>query len=139
VQVIEQSTADGSSGAAAALAGDPKVPARAGGGWVLVPAGAALSRTRGAAWSPRTASGRTQPRTPGTRPHSAPRVPQPPLPPQAPASLGAAAGGGTAGSLWVFAALLLPFFLTAPWWARRERPSVVRRLMGVVSRLERPG
>ena len=27
----------------------------------------------------------------------------------------------------------------APWWARRQRPSAVRRLMGVVSRLERPG
>jgi hypothetical protein len=35
--------------------------------------------------------------------------------------------------------LLVPLFLTAPRWASRHRPSVVRRLMGVVSRLERPG
>jgi hypothetical protein len=34
---------------------------------------------------------------------------------------------------------LIPFALTAPWWARRQRPSAIRRLMGVVSRLERPG
>ena len=54
--------------------------------------------------------------------------------------LGAAPGGTGGGSLWVFSALLIPFLLTAaPWWGRRQRPSVVRRLMGVVSRLERPG
>ena len=32
-----------------------------------------------------------------------------------------------------------PALLDAPWWGRRQLPSAVRRLMGVVSRLERPG
>jgi hypothetical protein len=80
----------------------------------------------------------------GSRPvpnrlHTHPQLPQLPLPPQAPSSAGAGAGAGGGGWPLLFAAVLIPFALTAPWWARRQRPSAVRRLMGVVSRLERPG
>lgn len=60
--------------------------------------------------------------------------PQPKLPG---AAAGSSSGGG--GSPWVFAALLIPFALTAPWWARRHGPSAFRRLAGVVVRPERPG
>ena len=62
------------------------------------------------------------------------------LPPD-PKVPGAASGNGSGdgGSLWVFAALLIPFALTAPWWARRHGPSTLRRLTGVVVRPERPG
>jgi hypothetical protein len=62
------------------------------------------------------------------------------LPPQ-PKLPGAAAGSSSSGggAPWVFAALLIPFALTAPWWARRHGPSAFRRLAGVVVRPERPG
>jgi hypothetical protein len=53
--------------------------------------------------------------------------------------LGAPAGASVGGLLWIFVALLVPFALTAPWWARRHRSAVFRRLLSVVLRLERPG
>jgi hypothetical protein len=62
--------------------------------------------------------------------------------PRAPEFPGAAAGassGGGGGPIWVFAALLIPFALTASWWARHYGPSAFRRLAGVVVRPERPG
>jgi hypothetical protein len=68
----------------------------------------------------------------------APRDPRAPTPQQSP-MLGGPAGAATGGSLWIFAALLVPFALTAPWWARRHRSVVLRRLLSVVLRLERPG
>ena len=55
------------------------------------------------------------------------------------AALGAPGNGAAGVSLWIFAALLVPFFLTAPWWARRHRSATFRRLLSVVLRLERPG
>jgi hypothetical protein len=68
----------------------------------------------------------------------APRDPRAPTPHQS-ALLGAPTGASTGGSLWIFAALLVPIALTAPWWARRHRSAVLRRLLSVVLRLERPG
>jgi hypothetical protein len=65
------------------------------------------------------------------------RVPFPDAPNLPNASLGGSSPAG--GSQGVFAMLLLAFALTAPWWARRYLPSAFRRLMAVVSRLERPG
>jgi hypothetical protein len=65
------------------------------------------------------------------------RVPFPHAPNTPNASLGGASPTG--GSPGIFAMLLLAFALTAPWWVRRRLPSALRRLMAVVSRLERPG
>ena len=65
------------------------------------------------------------------------RVPFPHAPSVPNASLGGASP--TSGSPGIFAMLLLAFALTAPWWVRRRLPSALRRLMAVVSRLERPG
>jgi hypothetical protein len=65
------------------------------------------------------------------------RIPMPQSPDREKASLGAGVDrGGSDGGLALF---LLAFALTAPWWARRHLPSALRRLMAVVSRLERPG
>ncbi len=64
------------------------------------------------------------------------RLPQEDKLPGAAAGASSSSGGG---SLWVFAALLIPFALTAPWWARRHGPAALRRLTGVVVRPERPG
>jgi hypothetical protein len=66
-----------------------------------------------------------------------PRLPNPHDPNSAGLASGVAPVGG--GSIWVFAALLVPFALTAPWWARRHRPSALRRLVGIALRSERPG
>ena len=130
VQVVEQSA-------------DDRARTHRGGtadGWVLVPSTATPIRPRLLRWSDGRSAGATA--ASGSAParrHSTPQTPQLPVPPQAPVSLGAGVGGTGGGSLWVFAAALIPFLLTAPWWARRQRSSAVRRLMGVVSRLERPG
>jgi hypothetical protein len=134
VQVVEQSTGDGTCG-------DTRVGAgrRHGGGWVLAGSAGALFEPRLVRWGPGKPPGNAGSRPAPTRRHSTPQTPQLPLPPQAPVSLAAGVGGTGGGSLWVFAAVLIPFLLTAPWWARRQRSSAVRRLMGVVSRLERPG
>jgi hypothetical protein len=142
-QIVEQSTESGtceqsSTPAAAAWVTGQAHPA----GWVLV-AGTSFSLSlahRARAWSQGTRAAAPSPRRAASVSFvPAPRAPHAPLPPQTPAALGAAAGGSAGGSLWVFGLTLLPFFLTAPWWARRERLSVIRRLMGVVSRPERPG
>jgi len=110
-------------------------------GWALATSARLFFASRPHAWSPRRDDGRaSQPRPGAVQRDFAPRTPKLPSPPQAPAALGAAAGGsGGGGSLWVFAAFLLPFLLTVPWGTGRQRPSAVRRLKGVVSRLERPG
>ena len=133
-QMIEQSTVAGDD--VLTILGTTAFDPRAG-GWTLAQGIAAQQLQR---W----AAGGGSPTTPARRPaerrrDAAPRIPQAPLPSQAPAALGAAPGGTSGVSLWVFAALLIPFLLAAPWWARRHGPSVVRRLTGVVSRLERPG
>jgi len=65
------------------------------------------------------------------------QVPFPHAPDLPNASLGGSPPVG--GSQGIFAMLLLAFALTAPWWVRRRLPSALRRLMAVVSRLERPG
>jgi hypothetical protein len=68
----------------------------------------------------------------------APQDPREPAP-QESSMLGAPGNGAPGVSLWAFAALLVPFLLTAPWWARRHRSAAFRRLLSVVLRLERPG
>jgi hypothetical protein len=137
VQVIEQTSTADDSVRPVGRSGRPHHPeaavkgadgiaspyARSSGGW-----------SEGGSSGHRTGSGPAP-----SRRHVGPQLPRPPLPPQAPSSAGSGAGSGGGGSLLLFAAVLLPFVLTAPWWARRQRPSAVRRLMGVVSRLERPG
>jgi hypothetical protein len=138
-QAVEQNADEASSDQTPAGI-DLSGPSFGASGWVLA-IGSTLFTSHARAWTPRSsaAAAKAQPRPAPARRGFAPQKPSPPLPPQAPAALGAAPGGSSGGSLWVFVGLLLPFFLTAPWWARRQRPSVVRRLMGVVSRLERPG
>jgi hypothetical protein len=111
-------------------------------GWMLATAARVFFAARPRAWSPRRDAGRaaqSQSRPGAVRRDFAPSAPKLPAPEQAPAALGAAAGGSGGGSLGVFAAFLLPLLLTVPWGTGRPRPSAVRRLMGVVSRLERPG
>jgi hypothetical protein len=83
----------------------------------------------------RSESGRRDVRDTGRRAPPEPREPGP----QESSLLGAAGNGAPGVSLWAFAALLVPFFLTAPWWARRHRSAAIRRLLSVVLRLERPG
>jgi len=120
---------------------------------VLVPAGVVTRRFGPAGWSlassfvadaaqwlaPDQPSSATS-TSPAGRSHSgAPghRAPFPHAPNMPNASLGGASPTG--GSPGIFAMLLLAFALTAPWWVRRRLPSALRRLMAVVSRLERPG
>jgi hypothetical protein len=107
----------------------------------VAPELSAYFKSRIASWArPGSASRAAAKTRPKGRPRAhAPKHERLPLPPQSPTSLGAAPSGAGVGSLWVFAALLIPFALTAPWWARRYGPSSFRRLMGVVLRLERPG
>jgi hypothetical protein len=83
----------------------------------------------------RSESGRRDVRDTGRRAPQEPREPGP----QESSLLGAPGNGAPGVSLWAFAALLVPFFLTAPWWARRHRSAAIRRLLSVVLRLERPG
>jgi hypothetical protein len=140
-QVIEQSTDEGTCELACLAIGveSGKWPSGSA-GWVLAARAPFALAQRAHAWSPGVRVAGSASRRPAPVRHDvAPRVPQSPLPPQAPAALGAAVGGSSGSSLWIFGALLVPFFLTAPWWARRQRPSAVRRLMGVVFRLDRPG
>lgn len=134
VQIVLQDTA-GQPG------DDATLPAGPSDGWVLVAPATLLplDPRSHSSLAHAAASGRSPSRsTPSSR-RSVPRGPQAPLPSQAPAALGAASGGASGSALWVFAALIAAFLLAAPWWARRQPPSVVRRLAGVVSRLERPG
>ena len=105
-------------------------------GWSLVPSfGVDAAR-----WSTPDQPSAANSIPPSRRSHSgAPsqRVPVPNAPNMPNASLGGASP--TSGSPGIFAMLLLAFALTAPWWVRRRLPSALRRLMAVVSRLERPG
>jgi hypothetical protein len=137
VQVIEQTSGADDGVRAVGPAGRAhRHPATA----KATPGAASPFRTVADGWSDGVSS-----RSPaGSRPtpnrrHTDPRFPRLPLPPRAPSSAGADPGTGGGGSVLLFAAVLIPFALTAPWWARRQRPSAIRRLMGVVSRLERPG
>lgn len=112
-------------------------PVDGSGGWSIVPF-AAIS---GSSWSRpddhRSARVRQRPRRSDSRTGSHRRVPIPQPPDDEKASLGAGVDrGGSDGGL---ALLLLAFALTARWWARRQAPSALRRLMAVVSRPERPG
>ena len=92
-------------------------------------------------WSSSTGEDSSRSKEPGASKKTKQRTPRdgqlPPQPKLPGAGAGPSPGGG--GSLWVFAALLIPFALTAPWWARRHGPSAFRRLAGVVVRPERPG
>ena len=96
---------------------------------------ASSSGTSAESGSIRSESGRRDVRDTGRRGPQEPRNPGP----QESSLLGAAGNGAPGVSLWAFAALLVPFFLTAPWWARRHRSAAIRRLLSVVLRLERPG
>jgi hypothetical protein len=110
-------------------------------GWVLARPGVvfAPSSPAGAlADRPATRSGAST-RTAAPHRDATPKPPSLPLPQQVPTALGAAPSGASGGSLLIFAALLTPLLLTLPLLGRRQFPSAVRRLMGVVSRLERPG
>jgi hypothetical protein len=129
-QVIEQNEPSTQSA-------DVMVPSRFGpAGWSLAPSFV----TEAAQWSAPDQPGASTSTPLAGRLHSgAPRrrVPFPHLPNMPNASLGGASP--TSGSPGIFAMLLLAFALTAPWWVRRRLPSALRRLMAVVSRLERPG
>jgi hypothetical protein len=111
------------------------------GGWVLVRPGAGFAQSSPTgAVAGRSATRGTSSRSAAPRRHAMPNAPQLPLPQQqVPTALGAAPGGASGGSLWLFAALLTPLFLTLPLVGRPQCSSAVRRLMGFVSRLERPG
>src|SRR4029077_486827 len=128
VQIAEQAAASHSRGksSATSLAGS-RGTARA--TWP-----AASSGSPAVSGSIRSESGRRD----GRDPRRAPQDPREPAP-QESSMLGAPGNGAPGVSLWAFAALLVPFFLTAPWWARRHRSAAIRRLLGVVLRLERPG
>jgi hypothetical protein len=144
-QVIEQSAPSGADIDTRAAEKQP-IATTSKPSWLeIVTAGAAPElayfNSRIARWADpgaatRSASG---PRRAARRDAPTPKQERLPLPPQSPTSLGAAPSGAGVGGLWVFATLLIPFALTAPWWARRYGPSGFRRLMGVVVRLERPG
>jgi hypothetical protein len=108
-------------------------------GWLLVTAQGRGLYAHAAASSPTVRTARRAGAPAKARRHVAPRLPQLPIPQQAPAALGAAAGSAGGGSVGVFAALFVSFLLVGLIGARRQVPSVVRRLVGVVTRLERPG
>jgi hypothetical protein len=108
-------------------------------GWLLVTAQGRGLHAYAAASSPTVRTARRAGAPAKARRHVAPRLPQLPIPQQAPAALGAAAGSTGGGSVGVFAALFVSFLLVGLIGARRQVPSVVRRLVGVVTRLERPG
>ena len=135
-QVIEQTAFSTQSGAAMPTRGSS---ARSVGldGWSLASSFGVDAQLRSAPDRPSAESSMS----PSRRSHSgAPRqrVPFPDSQKMPNASLGGASPSG--GSHGAFAMLLLAFALTTPWWGRPRRlPSALRRLMAVVSRLERPG
>jgi hypothetical protein len=127
-QTAPSTQLSGADSAAAKKRGDSS-------GWdgartVLAPAMFQRSLSGPAKTSSARTSSRPEPQLPQNRPGPVPRPS---------ALLGGSAGSATGGSLWTFALLLTPFALTAPWWARRAGSSVLRRLMSVALRLERPG
>jgi hypothetical protein len=129
VQIVEQDAGGRScSKSRATLLAMPRETARA--TWL-----AAASGSPPGSGSIRSESGRRDVRDTGRRAPQEPRGPGP----QESSLLGAPGNGAPGGALWAFAALLVPFFLTAPWWARRHRSATLRRLLSVVLRLERPG
>ena len=136
IQVIEQTAPSTQSGAAMTTRG---TSARSIGldGWSLASSFGVDAQQRSAPDRPSAESSMS----PLRRSHSgAPRqrVPFPDSQKMPNASLGGASTSG--GSHGAFAMLLLAFALTTPWWGRPRRlPSALRRLMAVVSRLERPG
>jgi hypothetical protein len=134
-QHIEQTALSTQSGTATATRGT-STRSLGPDGWSL----ASSFRAEGAQWSapdrpraesPTPASRQSHSRTPHRR------IPFPDSQKLPNASLGGAPPSG--GSHGPFAMLLLAFALTTPWWVRRRLPSALRRLMAVVSRLERPG
>jgi len=139
VQVVHQSAPSAQSSDAIAT-GKKNRKATRHAGWESARLDLALQR-QGAQWfHPSASKSAAAPRSARRSDSRAPRDPRAPMPHDPPPTLGAAAGASTGGSLWIFAALLIPFALTAPWWASRQRPSgLLRRLMDVLLRLERPG
>jgi hypothetical protein len=134
-QVIEQNAPATQSGDVVMTAGTGTSGIGAD-GWRLV---SPLGRNA-AQWSAPDQPNAASSPEPSRRSHSgAPRhrVPFPHDPNMPNASLGGASPTG--GSPGIFAMLLLAFALTTPWWGRRRLTSAFRRLMAVVSRLERPG
>jgi hypothetical protein len=114
-------------------------PAIETGGWILAPppVSAASTKRWSAGADPRATSSEPRSRRPDSRAPDHRRAPLPSSPDRDKASLGAGVDrGGSDGGV---ALVVLAFLLSAPWWARRQVPSVLRRLMAVVSRLERPG
>jgi hypothetical protein len=129
VQIVEQNAGSHSCGKSrASSCVVSRWPARA--TWLAASGGSPAE-----SGSIRSQSGRRDVRDTGRRAPQEPREPGP----QESSLLGAAGNGAPGVSLWAFAALLVPFFLTAPWWARRHRSAAIRRLLSVVLRLERPG
>ena len=129
VQIVEQDAGSHSRGKsrATSLAVSRKTDRAA---WLAAASGGPTE-----SGSARSESGRRDARDAGGR---APREPREPGP-QESSLLGASGNGAPGVALWAFAALLVPFFLTAPWWARRHRSAAFRRRLSVVLRLERPG
>ena len=134
-QVIEQTALSTHAEKASATPG-AAAGSMGGDGWSLA---SSFASDRGQ-WSAPDRPSAAGSAPPSRRPQSgAPRhrVPFPHAPDLPNASLGGAPPTG--GSQGIFAMMLLAFALTAPWWVRRRLPSALRRLMAVVSRLERPG
>jgi hypothetical protein len=134
-QHIEQTAPSTQSGAATATRGTSTRDLGRD-GWSL----ASSFRARGAQWAAADRPSAESPTPPSLQSHSRTphrRVPFPDSEKMPNASLGGAPPTG--GSPGAFAMLLLAFALTTPWWVRRRLPSALRRLMAVVSRLERPG
>jgi hypothetical protein len=134
-QVIEQN-APSTQSADVILTRGTDVSSLGRGGWSLAPSFAADAAEWSMPGQPSAASS-TAPSRRSRSGAPSQRVPFPHAPNVPNASLGGASP--TSGSQGVFAMLLLAFALTAPWWVRRRLPSALRRLMAVVSRLERPG
>jgi hypothetical protein len=134
-QHIEQSAPSTQSGAETATRGT-STRSLGSDGWSL----ASSFRAEGAQWAAADRPSAGSPTPPSLQSHSRTphrRVPFPDSQKMPNASLGGAPPTG--GSPGAFAMLLLAFALTTPWWVRRRLPSALRRLMAVVSRLERPG
>src|SRR4029453_10638446 len=125
-QIVEQDSGDDTVGKSRAF--PTKAPAAH--SELALPNGRPLAGAPGATEGPRHTEGASSQR--------APREPSKPGP-QDSSLLGAPGNAAGGLSLAAFAALLIPFFLTALWWARRYHPAAFRRLLGVVLRLERPG
>jgi hypothetical protein len=135
-QHIEETAPSTQSGAATATRGT-STRGLGPGGWSL----AYSFQAEAAQWSAADRPGAESP-APLSRESHKPTSPDRRVPVPDPQKMPNASLGGappTGGSHGAFVMLLLAFALTTPWWVRRRLPSALRRLMAVVSRLERPG